>query len=116
MRARALLAVLLTAVVTLAFSPNQSAPTPAAFPRLSNSVRFAVIGDMGSGKKPQMDLAKQMVTSRAGFPFALVLTVGDNIYPANKASDLERAFAFPYKPLLDAGVLFYATLGNHDDS
>ena len=57
-----------------------------------------------------------MVKSRAVFPFDFVITVGDNIYTGNKPSDFEKAFAVPYKPLLDAGVLFYATLGNHDDT
>lgn len=116
MRARVLLTVLLTAVVTLVAPVPASVSSQTAFPLLSNSVRFAVIGDMGSGKKPQMDLAKQMVKSRTGFPFDFVLTVGDNIYTGNTPSDFEKAFAVPYKPLLDAGVLFYATLGNHDDS
>ena len=27
----------------------------------------------------------------------------------------ERKFSIPYKPLIDAGVKFYAALGNHDD-
>ena len=114
MRPRALLAALLAAVITLTASVSDA--TQAAFPLEANSVRLAVIGDMGSGKKPQMDLAKQMVKSRAGFPFDVVLTTGDNIYTGNKASDFEKAFAVPYKALLDAGVLFYATLGNHDDT
>jgi 3',5'-cyclic AMP phosphodiesterase CpdA len=71
---------------------------------------------MGSGKQPQMELANQMAKQRAVFPFEFVLTVGDNIYTGNTPSDFEKAFAVPYKALLDAGVLFYATLGNHDDS
>jgi len=87
-----------------------------AFPLQSNSVRFAAIGDMGSGKKPQFEVANQMVKSRAGFPFEFVITLGDNIYTGNKPKDFEKAFATPYKSLLDAGVLFYASLGNHDDT
>lgn len=114
MRPRALLAVLLAAAVTLVIPASDAAQ--AVFPLQANSVRLAVIGDMGSGKKPQADLAKQMVKARAGFPFDFVLTTGDNIYTGNKASDFEKAFAVPYKALLDAGVLFYATLGNHDDT
>ena len=42
--------------------------------------------------------------------------LGDNIYegPATR-EDYRRKFEDPYRPLLDEGVKFYATLGNHDD-
>ena len=87
-----------------------------AFPLKPDSVRLAVIGDMGTGEQPQIDTAQQMMRSRAVFPFEFVLTVGDNIYTGSQPSDFERAFVAPYKALLDAGVTFYATLGNHDNS
>ena len=112
MRCRGLLALVLSAVVTLALSA--SGPAEFAFPLQANSVRLAVIGDMGTGEQPQIDLARQMVTSRAVFPFEFVITLGDNIYTGSLPSDFEKAFAVPYKLLLDAGVPFYATLGNHD--
>lgn len=114
MRSRALVAVLLAAAITLGIPAT--AARQAAFPLQANSVRLAVIGDMGSGTKPQADLANQMVKSRVAFPFDFVLTTGDNIYTGSKASDFEKAFAVPYRALLDAGVQFYATLGNHDDT
>ena len=41
--------------------------------------------------------------------------VGDNIYGADTARDFALKFEAPYKPLLDAGVKFYAALGNHDN-
>jgi hypothetical protein len=41
--------------------------------------------------------------------------VGDNIYGADTPRDYESKFEKPYKPLLDAGVKFYASLGNHDN-
>jgi 3',5'-cyclic AMP phosphodiesterase CpdA len=41
--------------------------------------------------------------------------VGDNIYGADTAQDFQKKFELPYKPLLDAGVKFYAALGNHDN-
>jgi len=42
---------------------------------------------------------------------------GDNIYegPASE-EDYRLKFEEPYKALLDAGVKFYAALGNHDDT
>ena len=83
-------------------------------PLKPNSVRFAVIGDMGTGEKPQYELAGKMIEYRQKFPFEFVITVGDNIYGGDAPSDYESKFERPYKPLLDAGVKFYATLGNHD--
>jgi DNA repair exonuclease SbcCD nuclease subunit len=34
---------------------------------------------------------------------------------ARKPADFLQKFERPYKALLDAGVRFYASLGNHDD-
>ena len=42
--------------------------------------------------------------------------LGDNIYGGKSPADFKRKFEDPYRPLLDAGVKFYASLGNHDDT
>src|SRR6187399_2542016 len=78
------------------------------------SVRFAAFGDMGNGKTAQYEVASRMNAIRKEFPFDFVITLGDNIYGGNSASDFRKKFELPYKPLLDAGVKFYASLGNHD--
>lgn len=83
-------------------------------PLQPDSVRFAVIGDMGTGERPQYELAEQLAAAHRQFPFDFVLTVGDNIYGGESAEDFKRKFEIPYAPLLSAGVKFYATLGNHD--
>jgi 3',5'-cyclic AMP phosphodiesterase CpdA len=85
------------------------------FPLKSNSVRFAAIGDMGTGEKPQYQVAQQMTSVRQTFPFDFVIMLGDNIYGGSSPKDFEKKFEMPYKPLLDAGVKFYACLGNHDN-
>ena len=85
-------------------------------PLKSGSVRFAAIGDMGTGESPQNDVAQRMMKVRETFPFDTVIMLGDNIYGGSSPSDFERKFAVPYKPLLDAGVKFYASLGNHDNT
>ena len=77
-------------------------------------VRFAVIGDMGTGKASQYEVGALMEKSRGTFPFDFVITLGDNIYGGNSAKDYRNKFERPYKAMLDAGVLFYASLGNHD--
>jgi predicted MPP superfamily phosphohydrolase len=40
--------------------------------------------------------------------------VGDNLYGSERPQDFKMKFELPYKPLLDDGVKFYASLGNHD--
>ena len=94
--------------------PTASAPE-VALPNREDSLKFAVLGDFGDGSSRQYDVAAMMVKRRATFPFALVALVGDNMYGSQTPRDYDRKFAIPYKPLLDAGVKFYASLGNHDE-
>ena len=84
-------------------------------PLKDGSVRFAVIGDSGTGEKEQYEIAKQMETYHNVVNFEFVIMLGDNIYGGHEPRDFQRKFEAPYKPLLDAGVKFYASLGNHDD-
>jgi len=86
-----------------------------ALPLRQGSVRFAVIGDSGRGDRWQHEVARQMVAWHARFPFDFVLMLGDNIYDGNDTSDYRAKFEEPYRPLLDAGVVFHASIGNHDD-
>jgi predicted phosphodiesterase len=90
------------------------APGALALPLKNGSVKFAVIGDSGRGDEAQQEVANQMVAWRAKFPFDFVVMLGDNIYPPREADDFEKKFEQPYKTLLDAGVSFYAAIGNHD--
>ena len=83
-------------------------------PGKPKSVKFAVIGDGGTGERPQYDIAKQMVDYHSQFPFDFVLMLGDNIYGGQSAADFRRKFEEPYSDLLSGGVKFYASLGNHD--
>jgi predicted phosphodiesterase len=88
------------------------------FPRAQapdETLRFAVIGDNGTGDRAQYDIGQQMASARAAFPFDLVLMLGDNLYRRPSAQEYAVAFERPYKALLDAGVMFVAVLGNHDD-
>jgi len=109
-------------IVSLVFATTMVQAQVAAKPRLTiklplqkNSVRFAVIGDSGTGDKEQYEVARQMETYRQTVGFDFVIMLGDNIYGGHSARDLSQKFELPYKPLLDAGVKFYASLGNHDD-
>jgi predicted phosphodiesterase len=84
-------------------------------PLLKGSTRFAVIGDTGTGDKPQYDIGRKLDQYRQRADFAFTIMVGDNIYGSERPQDFQKKFEMPYKALLDAGVTFYAALGNHDD-
>jgi len=101
------------AVVVSALSLSAAQQT--TLPNKEGSLKFAVIGDSGTGGSSQMRVARQLATSRASFPFELTLMLGDNMYGGERPDDFVDKFERPYRPLLDAGVKFYAALGNHDD-
>jgi predicted phosphodiesterase len=84
-------------------------------PLESKSVRFAIIGDSGTGHHEQYEVAEEMELYRERVNFDFVLMLGDNIYGGHHPDDFRRKFEMPYHTLLDAGVKFYAALGNHDN-
>ena len=85
-----------------------------ALPNAADSLKFAVIGDNGTGKAPQYEVGAQMAALRSRFAFDLVLMLGDNMYGRQRPDDFVEKFERPYAPLLAAGVEFRAALGNHD--
>jgi 3',5'-cyclic AMP phosphodiesterase CpdA len=84
-------------------------------PLQPKSVRFAVIGDNGTGDRPQYQTAAQMARWHEQFPFEFVLMLGDNLYGSHQPHAFKRKFEEPYRTLLQGGVKFYASLGNHDN-
>ena len=87
------------------------ATSPLPMPQIRGGTVFALMGDSGSGDRAQQAVAQAMMTyftTARRFPFVVML--GDNLYD----DDYTNEFSVPYKPLLDRGVKFYATLGNHD--
>jgi calcineurin-like phosphoesterase family protein len=108
--------------VEIGAPPDSSAPSAAVaqgpaqvpLPNKPDTLHFAAIGDNGNGDKGQYDIGQQMLNWHARFPFPLVLMLGDNIYGSDRPQDFVAKFEAPYKGLLDKGVKFYASLGNHD--
>jgi 3',5'-cyclic AMP phosphodiesterase CpdA len=96
-----------TAVIV---ASEQASPLP----NKAGSLKFAAIGDNGTGDQAQYDVARQMAAAHAAFPFDLVIMLGDNMYGGQKPADFVNKFEKPYAALLDAGVKFRASLGNHD--
>jgi 3',5'-cyclic AMP phosphodiesterase CpdA len=105
---------LLAAVVALCSSAVILGQQTVPLPGKPDSLKFAVIGDNGTGDRPQYEVAQQMVKSRGSFPFDLVIMLGDNMYGSQRPEDFVKKFEQPYAALLKAGVMFQASLGNHD--
>ena len=84
-------------------------------PLLPNSIRFAVIGDSGTGRREQYQIADEMQRYREQVGFDFVIMLGDNIYGGHQPDDFRKKFELPYQSLIQSGVKFYASLGNHDD-
>jgi predicted phosphodiesterase len=103
-------AVALTVALSLVGNANNL-----TLPLAKDSTRFAVIGDTGTGDKPQYEIGRKLEEYRQQANFTFTIMVGDNIYGSERPQDFQKKFEMPYKPLLDAGVTFYAALGNHDD-
>ncbi len=106
---RVLLSILLLALT------GPLAAQDVKLPNKDGSVKFAVLGDTGTGGSDQYAVGKQMMNFKAKFPFDFAIMLGDNLYGGESPRDYNKKFELPYKPLLDAKVKFYAALGNHDD-
>ena len=102
-------------------SPTKTAlpPTPSETP-IPQTVRFAVIGDYGSGNQAEAEVA-DLVKS---WDPDLIITTGDNNYPDGEADTIDKnigqffhEFIFPYTGSYGAGApenRFFPSLGNHD--
>ncbi len=106
---------LLIATVLVLLSPWGLRGAGQDFPNRPGSLKFAVIGDNGTGDRAEYEVAAQMAAAHSTFRFDTVIMLGDNMYGRQKPQDFIDKFERPYKGLLDAGVRFYAALGNHDD-
>ena len=91
---------------------------------------FFVIGDFGTGKPPQYEIARAMWDeferrAKTDNPVRFILSVGDNVYgdvrtafygfghTGSKDQDWGPKFFQPYEPLI-ARIPFFPSLGNHD--
>ena len=92
-----------------------AAPLPLSMPNQAGSLKFGVMGDFGTGARAQYDMAATMARAHQQFKFTLMLLTGDNLYGSERPQDFKKKFEEPYKPLIDGGVKFRASLGNHDE-
>jgi predicted phosphodiesterase len=119
---RGLAVLVLLAALTCqpSFSAPEAQPQPQPLDALelpleSGSIRFAVIGDSGTGNTPQYEIGQRMSEAHQAFPFDFVIMLGDNLYGLERPADYASKFEAPYATLLQRGVKFYAALGNHDN-
>lgn len=103
------------ALALIANAEKPASTTEAKPAAEKDSLRFAVIGDSGTGERPALETAARLFEAYQRSPFKFVVMLGDNLYGGERPSDYEKKFERPYGPLLDAGVKFYAALGNHDE-
>ena len=104
-------------------------PTPTPSPTIEPTIapptpvpplRFAVIGDYGSGEQQAADVAALVKSWNPEF----IVTVGDNNYPVGAAETIDQnigqfyhEYIFPYQGQYGEGsstFRFFPTLGNHD--
>lgn len=107
-----------TAEATVTASTTPSTPTPTQTP--VPVIRFAVIGDYGSGSQAEADVADLV----KGWNPDLVITTGDNNYPSGSAETIDEnvgqfyhEFIYPYNGEYGEGAdinRFFPSLGNHD--
>ena len=57
----------------------QPAAPAVALPNRAGSLKFAVLGDFGTGDRAQLELAQQMAAWHDRFKYDLVVLVGDNL-------------------------------------
>ncbi|MDD2694426.1 MAG: metallophosphoesterase [Anaerolineales bacterium] len=95
-------------------------PAPSLTPTPEPLVRFAIIGDYGSGDQNAQAVADLVKSWLPDF----ILTTGDNNYPSGSASSIDQnigqfyhEYIYPYTGEYGPGGevnRFFPTLGNHD--
>ena len=96
----------------LAKAQSNAAPVP--LPNQTDSFKFAVLGESGTGEPAQYQLADRMAALRERFKYDDVILLGGNIHGSDRPRDFVKKFEAPYKRLLDGGVTFHAALGDED--
>ena len=77
-------------------------------------VRFAVIGDFGSGDEAELGVATAVHAWVADRGAVALVTTGDNVYDDGNPEDFDEAWHEPYAWVAREGIDVVAALGNHD--
>ncbi len=96
--------------------PLTAAAQDLRLPNQSRSVKFGVMGDTGQPGSGQR--GDRQTDGCLAHPIPVRVRPDDgrqSLWQRESRRDYQQKFEIPYSPLLDAGVKFYAALGNHDD-
>ncbi|HEY3311308.1 MAG TPA: metallophosphoesterase [Anaerolineales bacterium] len=107
--------------ISYAVGTIDPSPTPTAVPTVSpDTIKFAVIGDFGSGNSNELAVANLVKSFNPDF----ITTLGDNNYPDGSALTIDgnigqffSNFIYPYTGLYGSSASsnnFYPVPGNHD--
>ncbi|GEM_PF-235918 len=97
--------------------PQVDAGTPSADAGGSNKklVRFAALGDTGTGSEKQYKTGKALAKHCKDKGCDFVLLLGDNFYDVGVSSENDKQFKTKFEdPYKDVKAPFFVTLGNHD--
>jgi hypothetical protein len=90
------------------------------FLRGQEPYRFVAMGDTGSGSSAQQRVSDQMWRWLTEKPYKLVVMLGDNIYGNTEVTGggspkyFHDKFDLQYERFQEKGVVFHASVGNHD--
>lgn len=88
---------------------------PASAIAAKPTLRVLVYGDAGNGGPEQYAVAKAMFARHSEKSFDFAVSTGDNQYITGTGDEvMKKVFADPYAQLIQAGLKFYQTIGNHD--
>ena len=99
------------------FSQGSASPfgtSPFRLRAKADSYNILVYGDAGSGEDSQIAVGEAMAREHLISPFDFAVSVGDNQYINSLTDTYEKIFERPYARLIQTGVPFFQTLGNHD--
>jgi len=125
------LIVLLLAALAACAGPSLGQRKPPPDPAAARTIEFTipeakegepylralVIGDWGTGRADQKEVAAAMIERHEASPLDLVLTTGDNFYPRGVQSGDDPMWETHFRQIYGEtlrSVPWYPTLGNHD--
>jgi 3',5'-cyclic AMP phosphodiesterase CpdA len=105
--------------VTYWFEAQSDSPPvlgPATVPPLADAplVRFAVVGDVGTGDADEIATATAVDELEGTDEYDALLMLGDNVYDDGDPSQVDRTVFEPFADVLDGPTELLAVLGNHD--
>lgn len=88
--------------------------SPEAWSAESDWTQVLIYGDAGDGSADQAKVGRAMAEVDRKTPFDFAVSTGDNMYVPYSEGVFQRVFENPYRALIERGVAFFQTVGNHD--